>query len=63
MPFYLLFLLAWFGVAFVAAVLMGRFIVAGRGERDLREESVAAKARGIAGQAAVGRPRGTRDAA
>jgi hypothetical protein len=40
MYFYLLLLLGWFGVAIAAAVLMGRFIAAGRGDLGGDEDRV-----------------------
>jgi hypothetical protein len=57
MYFYLLLLLGWFGVATAAAVLMGRFIAAGRGELGRDDE------RRVSRETLAGRRTGSPDAA
>jgi hypothetical protein len=46
MSFYLLLLLGWCGVAVAAAMLMGRFIAAGRGELGRDDDSLASASPG-----------------
>ena len=61
MSFYLLLILIWCGVALIAAMAMGRFIVAGRGGFDEDAEASPMRNKGT-GKGEAARP-GKREAA